>query len=103
MSPDYDSRRGQSEDDYFDYRDKPSKIEGLSDIVQIASGHHSAALSKSGHLYFWGTGVFGVYPVPHLAAELDLVSISVGGCFGAGVDRDGLIWTWGANTQGELG
>lgn len=29
--------------------------------------------------------------------------MSVGGCFGAAIDRDGLIWTWGSNSKGELG
>jgi alpha-tubulin suppressor-like RCC1 family protein len=29
--------------------------------------------------------------------------MSVGGCFGAAVDKDGLLWTWGSNSSGELG
>jgi X-linked retinitis pigmentosa GTPase regulator len=38
-----------------------------------------------------------------LAAELDIVEVSIGGCFGAALDRDGMVWTWGSNSNGELG
>lgn len=29
--------------------------------------------------------------------------MSIGGCFGAALDRDGMVWTWGSNANGELG
>ena len=35
--------------------------------------------------------------------DSDIVQVSIGGCFGSGIDRDGLIWTWGSNSKGELG
>lgn len=35
--------------------------------------------------------------------DLDIVDMSIGGCFGAALDRDGLVWTWGSNSNGELG
>jgi X-linked retinitis pigmentosa GTPase regulator len=89
--------------EHIDFRDMPTKIECLSSIVQLASGHHSAALTKDGTLYFWGTGVFGSFFEPKLVVDLDIVEVSVGGCFGAALDRDGLIWTWGSNSNGELG
>ena len=29
--------------------------------------------------------------------------MSVGGSFGIAKDKDGLLWTWGQNSNGELG
>lgn len=91
------------EDQEVDLRDVPTKIEGLCNIKAIASGHHSAALTQEGTLYFWGTGVFGSFFEPKLVVDLDIVDVSIGGCFGAALDRDGLVWTWGSNSNGELG
>lgn len=30
-------------------------------------------------------------------------SVDIGGCFGSAVDSSGKLWTWGANSSGELG
>jgi X-linked retinitis pigmentosa GTPase regulator len=29
--------------------------------------------------------------------------IAIGGCFGAAIDVNNLVWTWGSNASGELG
>ncbi len=97
----YDSGRGEERE--FDIREQPTRLENLSNIVEIASGHHSAALTNEGTLYFWGTGVFGSFFEPKLVVDLDIIQVSIGGCFGAALDRDGLVWTWGSNSNGELG
>ena len=60
-------------------------------------------MTSQGTLYFWGTGVFGTFPEPRLVVDLDIVEVSIGGCFGAALDRHGMIWTWGSNSNGELG
>jgi len=57
----------------FDIREKPTRLENIQNIVAIASGHHSAALTSEGTLYFWGTGVFGSFFEPKLVVDLDIV------------------------------
>eukprot|EP00826_Nyctotherus_ovalis_P010094 TRINITY_DN12686_c0_g1_i3.p1 TRINITY_DN12686_c0_g1~~TRINITY_DN12686_c0_g1_i3.p1 ORF type:complete len:369 (-),score=40.27 TRINITY_DN12686_c0_g1_i3:477-1583(-) len=81
------------------------KVKGLKDIKQIACGQHSAALSSKGGLYLWGTGAFGVYLTPQLVSleSQPIADIAVGGSFGVALDEGKSVWTWGANTSGELG
>ena len=66
-----DSDRG--EENEFDIRENPTKLDNLSKVVSIASGHHSAALTSEGTLYFWGTGVFGSFFEPKLVVDLDIL------------------------------
>ncbi len=74
-------------------------------IAKVAAGHHTAALSDQGELFLWGTGVFGEVLVPQRVSNVDakIKEVSVGGAFGAALDVNGKVWTWGANTSGELG
>eukprot|EP01022_Parablepharisma_sp_SALTPOND_P018982 TRINITY_DN3178_c0_g1_i1.p1 TRINITY_DN3178_c0_g1~~TRINITY_DN3178_c0_g1_i1.p1 ORF type:complete len:827 (-),score=129.89 TRINITY_DN3178_c0_g1_i1:9584-12064(-) len=74
-------------------------------IKKISAGHHTAALSVEGDLYFWGTGVFGETLVPRKVTSITskVKDLSVGGSFGVALDGNGKVWTWGANTSGELG
>lgn len=86
---------------------RPARITGLEGVPvqQVAAGHHSAAVSKNGDLYIWGTGPFGELLMPtkmHLGT-VRIRSIDIGGCFGAALDNRGKLWTWGANSSGELG
>ena len=81
----------------------PTEIPSLSGIVAISANHHSAAIGRRGELYFWGTGVFGTFFDPKIVVDADITEVSVGGCFGVAKDKDGLLWTWGQNSHGELG
>jgi len=69
----------------------------------VRCGHHTAVLSKTGALFFWGTGVFGTFWEPTLVIDQGVIEASVGGCFGAYLDCEGYVWTWGSNSSGELG
>ena len=73
-------------------------------ISKIAAGSHSAAISDSGELYLWGTGVFGEFLTPQKMTSLStpLAGVDVGGTFGSAIDVKGVVWTWGSNTSGEL-
>jgi X-linked retinitis pigmentosa GTPase regulator len=72
-------------------------------VRKIDAGHHSACISERGNLYIWGTGVFGEFLTPKLVPGVLVREVSVGGCFGAAVDFNGSVWTWGSNTSGECG
>ncbi|KAL4497276.1 hypothetical protein ABPG72_011211 [Tetrahymena utriculariae] len=83
-----------------------NSLEG-EQIVKIAAGSHSAGLNKKGEMYLWGTGVFGEYLFPtkinRHSSGTSFSDISVGNFFAAAVDINGAVWTWGANSNGELG
>ena len=81
----------------------PIEIPNLQGIVSISCNHHSAAIGSRGELYFWGTGVFGTFFEPKVVVDADIVEVSVGGSFGVAKDREGMLWTWGSNSNGELG
>ena len=83
-----------------------AKILGLSgkNVSKIAAGQHSAAITASGDLYVWGTGVFGEFLQPaKLNCSSKLVDLSVGVGFGIALDRNGTLWGWGSNSSGCLG
>lgn len=83
---------------------RPVLISGLSSIVRIAAGTHSAAITRDSQLYLWGSGVFGEYLTPQrVKSAVEAQNVSLGSGFGAVIDTQGHIWTWGSNTGGELG
>ena len=85
----------------------PLRIEELDRhiIVKIACGHHSAALTDKGEIFIWGTGIFGEHlsPIQFTQSNVFFRDIEIGGFFGAAIDDNKLVWTWGSNTSGELG
>ncbi|CAG9318002.1 unnamed protein product [Blepharisma stoltei] len=84
----------------------PIRVNGLDRerIAKVACGYHSAAISETGELYVWGTGIFGECLAPKLLNELpEIKDLTLGGTFGAVLDKAGNIWTWGSNSNGELG
>lgn len=83
----------------------PIKITYLCNIVKASCGHHSAAFDIDGNLFVWGTGVFGEFLTPYKLTSINskVIDISLGGCFGACIDINNMLWTWGSNNSGELG
>lgn len=75
----------------------------ITGIKKLSCNHHTAAINEHGALYFWGTGVFGIFNEPRIIIDSDIEDVSVGGSFGIARDKDGLLWSWGQNTSGELG
>lgn len=86
---------------------QPLRVSTLDNvpIVKVACGHHSAAVSEYGELYLWGSGVFGEFLTPQLMTQIAgrVTDVDVGGSFGAAIDSQNSLWTWGSNTNGELG
>lgn len=73
-------------------------------ILKIACGYHSAAVSDAGELFVWGSGTFGEYLTPHKMYFQDKVKdVSIGGTFSVVYLQDRNVYSWGNNTNGELG
>jgi X-linked retinitis pigmentosa GTPase regulator len=72
-------------------------------VTKVAAGHHSAALTDKGDLFIWGTGVFGEYDIPMLFGTFQAIDISVGSTFGVVLDANSNLYSWGTNSNGELG
>ena len=74
-------------------------------MVQVRASANSAAIDAQGHLFLWGRGVWGEAPFPQSIMTISnaVVDVSLGRDVGIAVDEQGLAWSWGANTNGELG
>jgi len=85
----------------------PMNVKGLEGdtMIDISAGNISAAVSKEGKVYVWGTGVFGEYISPRLLTgiKVPIKAAQVRGNFGVAMSIDAEIYTWGSNDNGELG
>lgn len=86
-------------------------------LPQIAAGQAGSYLIKSdGSLWAWGDYNAGehagtpaaekenTHPLPAAAAGLtDLVAVSAGSGHSVVLKKDGTVWTWGYNGEGQLG
>ena len=82
---------------------KPERVLIEGSAVKVACGSHSAAINDRGLLFVWGTGVFGEYLTPTRLSIGMCKDISIGGNFGIALDLNGELYSWGANSNGELG
>lgn len=93
---------------------QPTRVPGLSDVVEIASGYaHSCALQRSGAVRCWGLNHAGQLgdgttqspqhkPVAVVGVE-EAIQISVGVFHSCALMRTGEIQCWGSGEHGELG
>jgi alpha-tubulin suppressor-like RCC1 family protein len=109
---------GRWENSTFDPRGpafSPQKVPGVGGIVQLSmGGQHVLALNSGGRVITWGSnynGALGRLPrrerpldipreVPGLA---DVAAIAAGGAVSTVLKKDGTVWVWGANVQGQFG
>jgi alpha-tubulin suppressor-like RCC1 family protein len=92
----------------------PVKVEGLSNIIAIAAGEsHAMALRMDGTIWAWGSNYYGQLGNRNYAYSWDtpvkVANISSAVAIASFHDHnlailgDGTLWTWGRNTNGELG
>jgi len=98
----------------------PNNVGMLQNIVKIAAGHNDAmALDKDGYVYAWGYGNYGGngqgntnnygYPMQvkggaqGTAYLQDIVDIGKLYPSNMAIDKDGNVYTWGYNANGNLG
>ena len=95
---------------------------GGNDWKQVAGGNaHTAAIKTDGTLWTWGLndltafvpGAFGQLgdntaitrsiPVTTFAGGTNWKQVAGGGYFTSAIKTDGTLWTWGQNSNGQLG
>jgi alpha-tubulin suppressor-like RCC1 family protein len=107
---------GQLGDNSVLNRSSPVQIGVLTDWSQVAGGgNHTAAVKSNGTIWAWGengdgqvgdnTGGFGIRrssPV-QIGALTNWAQVAGGDDHTAAVKTDGTMWTWGGNSDGQLG
>ena len=81
------------------------------EIAPIAAGsNHSAAVTKDGDLYMWGSNGGGrlgngnrTNSYTPIKIMKNVATVSLGGIHSAAVTKDGSLYMWGYNGSGQLG
>ena len=94
----------------------PSILNGLENIIDLAAGeNHSLALSDDGSVWSWGNNSHGQLGIgdsgggteidqPKKVLLLtDIIAIDAGYAHSLALQDNGTVWTWGSNTNGQLG
>ncbi len=93
----------------------PTRVGMGNDWQAIAVGEsYVLALKRDGSLWSWGDNSLGclglgtsddlAHPTPtQVGSDTDWTAISAGGVVSLAIKRDGSLWSWGANAEGQLG
>jgi alpha-tubulin suppressor-like RCC1 family protein len=92
----------------------PTRVGMANDWAAVASGEDfGLALKKDGSLWAWGDNVAGqlglgnaadVIDSPtHVGTATDWAAIACGAENGLALKKDGSLWAWGGNDDGQLG
>jgi alpha-tubulin suppressor-like RCC1 family protein len=107
---------GESEFEDCNYPRIVEELKGTS-IIEISCGHsHSAAVSKNGHLFMWGSASSGelgfggeisdyfcTAPTRLLIPCCTVVKVSCGAAHTACIGKSGEMYVWGSCDGGRLG
>ena len=110
---------GQLGDGTLDDKHYPVQAIGVTDVVAVAAGgSHSLALKNDGTIWAWGANVKGQLGDNTLVTSstplqvkdptgtgniTGIIAIAAGNTSSVALKSDGTVWTWGANTYGQLG
>lgn len=111
-----DDSSGQLGDDTLQ-ADKPNGVlvSGLTNVIAIAAGReHSLALCADGTVWAWGANnakqlgsisdnAATFKTTPQQLGLSYIVSIAAGGDHSLAIERSGLVYAWGSDSEGQLG
>lgn len=92
----------------------PVQVKELSEVVSVACGeNHTLALKKDGTVWTWGCNMNGQLGIDNLnsysskpvkVGGLDqIIAITGGSNHSVALRKDGTVWAWGRNAEGQLG
>jgi len=92
----------------------PTQVPNLTNVIAIAtSGGHTVALKDDGTVWSWGSNSWGQLGDGTMAHEhvtpiqvqnlTNVIAIEAAGNYTIALRDDGTVWTWGANSHGQLG
>ena len=94
-------------------RSSPVQVGAQTDWSAVATGNHTLAVKNIGQLWSWGTNYTGQLGQNNTTARSSPVQVGAltdwatpstnGAQFSSCIKTDGTLWSWGYNTQGQLG
>ena len=110
------NRYGQLGDGTNADKNTPTRIGTASNWVKVAAGHsHSLAINADGELYAWGYNRYGQLGdgtngistnknrPTRIGTATNWSQVAAGGRHSLAINADGELYSWGCNSNGELG